>query len=82
MTGTVRIFSRRGYGFIEEDGTRASRFVHLSQTGWRALRPGERVSFALVDNPRNRHQQMAASVTPLDSYASDEENDVQDTPQG
>ena len=64
-TGTVKWFNnRRGYGFIErEEGE--DLFVHhsaIQMEGYRTLREGQRVSFAVQQGDKGLE---AASVVPV-----------------
>jgi|SRR5579862_5636180 len=69
VRGTVILFSKRGYGFVEQDGTRESHFTHVSQSGGKELRTGDRVEFEIVPDRRslpNKPRTMAANVTLID----------------
>ncbi|UCC75623.1 MAG: cold shock domain-containing protein [Anaerolineales bacterium] len=71
--GTVKWFSRqKGYGFIEPDGgSAADVFVHFSAIvgeGFRNLRRGQRVEFAVEDTPRGPQ---ATGVTELEPLTED-----------
>jgi CspA family cold shock protein len=52
----VRQFSDvKGFGFIGQDDGRADLFVHYSRikgSGYRSLRTGQMVEFAIVDGPK------------------------------
>lgn len=54
-TGTVKWFNnRKGYGFIELEGT-ADVFVHhtsIEEEGYRTLIEGQKVEFDLEDGPK------------------------------
>lgn len=57
---TVKWFdARKGYGFIEDPTSGADIFVHYSsiQTSdsFKSLKPGERVTFEIIDGPRGKH---------------------------
>lgn len=58
LTGTVKWFSNeRGYGFvlIDDDEEQQEYFVHYSyidMEGYKTLRAGQKVTFALVDTDR------------------------------
>jgi CspA family cold shock protein len=56
--GTVTWFSeQRGYGLISPDGRGENIFVHYTEivgSGFRSLKEGERVSYALARSPRRR----------------------------
>jgi cold shock CspA family protein len=74
MTGTVALFSKRAYGFIEGED-RMSYFVHISQTGGRVLRPGDVVRFDVGDDPRNPRTKQAIRVILINNDAvSEKEN--------
>jgi len=70
--GTVKWFSRqKGYGFIEPDGGNEDVFVHFSAIvgeGFRNLRRGQRVEFAVEDTPRGPQ---ATGVTELEPLTED-----------
>jgi len=69
ITGTVKWFSNeRGYGFViaDDDVDDSEYFVHYSyieMEGYKTLRAGQKVSFALVDTDRGIQAQ---EVTPED----------------
>jgi cold shock CspA family protein len=73
MTGTVALFSKRAYGFIEGED-RMSYFVHISQCGGRVLRPGDNVRFDVGDDPRNPRTKQAMHVTLINDAVSEKEN--------
>jgi CspA family cold shock protein len=53
-TGTVARWERT-FGFITDDETGDSIFVHqshINMVGYRVLEPGQRVSFEVVDDPK------------------------------
>jgi cold shock protein len=71
FTGTVKMFSERGFGFITRDDGAGDVFVHISAvaaSGLRALQPGDRVGFNLVAGRAGREQ--AADVRLLDAEAA------------
>ena len=54
-SGTVKWFSERGYGFIEQDAGGADMFVHVSDvraSGLLTLTAGNVVEFDIGANPR------------------------------
>ncbi len=57
-TGTVEWFdAQKGYGFIQPDDGSPDVFVHISaveRAGMDTLREGQRVSYEVQINPRNR----------------------------
>jgi cold shock CspA family protein len=51
--GTVLNFNRRGFGFLEPDGSRQQVFFHVNDVvGRLTLRDGDRVAFTLEDHPK------------------------------
>lgn len=63
MTGTVTGFNqKRGFGFATCDQDGISYFIHISQTGKYILKPGDRITFDVVVNPRQRQGVMAGNV--------------------
>jgi cold shock CspA family protein len=79
MLGTVVIFSKRAYGFIEGDDRR-SYFVHISQTGGLFLKSNDRVRFDVGPDPRNPRTPQALNVVLLDSSNSVSEKDDSNDP--
>ncbi len=67
MLGTVKFFDERhGYGFISSLGMEKDIFVHFSQIrgkGHRVLKPGQDVSFRLVEGEKGP---TAEGVTVID----------------
>ena len=72
MQGTVAIFSKRAYGFIEGDD-HMSYFVHISETGGRFLKPNERVRFSVGPDPRNPRTKQALNVVLIDNSVSEKD---------
>jgi cold shock CspA family protein len=72
MEGTVAVFSKRAYGFIQGDDRR-SYFVHISQTGGLFLKSNDRVSFQVGPDPRNPRTPQALNVVLLDSSVSEKD---------
>jgi len=58
MTGTVRWFEpKKGYGFIEPEDDAGDVFVHfgsIAGEGPKALEPGEKIQFEVVQAPHGR----------------------------
>jgi len=65
MLGTVSLFSKRAYGFIEGDDRR-SYFVHISQTSGIMLKSNDRVRFDVGDDSRNPRTKQALNVVLID----------------
>ena len=65
--GTVKWFNaQKGYGFITNDGTGEDVFVHFSAInveGYKTLEEGQKVTFELVEDPKNSKKLKAANVT-------------------
>lgn len=57
QTGTVKWFNdRQGFGFIEPDYGSKDVFVHINSvnsSGLNTLREGQKVSFEILENPKN-----------------------------
>jgi CspA family cold shock protein len=66
VEGTVKWFdNKKGYGFIETDGSGEDVFVHysaLQSEGFKTLEEGQRVSFDVVPGDKGPK---AANVSPL-----------------
>jgi cold shock CspA family protein len=61
--GKCTVWSKRAYGFICDDETRESFFVHITKVrGKRELRSGDHVTFEVADDPRSRARKMAVDV--------------------
>jgi len=69
VDGTVKWFNPdKGYGFLVADGGGDEVFVHYSAIlgeGWRTLRPGSRVHFALIVGPKGRTAASVQTVGPV-----------------
>jgi CspA family cold shock protein len=67
-TGTVKWFNEsKGYGFIQRESGDGDVFVHFSaiqMPGYKTLREGQRVEFAVEQSPKGPQ---AAQVVPLDT---------------
>lgn len=69
---TVKWFdARKGYGFIADPTSGTDIFVHyssiLTNDSFKALKPGEKVTFEIQDGPRGKH---ALEVRRLDDEAN------------
>lgn len=74
--GKCTIWSKRAYGFICDDETRGSFFVHISDVrGKRELRTGDHVTFEVADDPRSRARKKAVDVDIWDNIDKDETNE-------
>ncbi|SDR16389.1 cold-shock protein [Thermostaphylospora chromogena] len=66
-SGTVKWFSaEKGYGFIEQDGGGADVFAHysniVSQSGYRELHEGQKVSFDVTQGRKGLQAENIASA--------------------
>lgn len=68
-TGVVKFFnSDKGYGFITDDETKKDIFVHFSSInveGYKTLTEGQKVSFEVVEDPKDNTKSKAVNVTIL-----------------
>ncbi len=66
LYGSVKWFSdAKGFGFIEPEGGGPDVFAHFSaieMDGFRTLRPGERVSYEVLEGPKGKLAQQIRSV--------------------
>ena len=66
LYGSVKWFSdAKGFGFIEPEGGGSDVFAHFSaieMDGFRTLRPGERVSYEVLEGPKGKLAQQIRSV--------------------
>ena len=63
MQGTVKHFNdEKGYGFIEPADLTRDVFVHVSETGGRNLRQGDKVTFTVGTDNQGRPQAKAVTV--------------------
>ena len=64
--GTVKWFNaQKGYGFITNEGTGEDVFVHFSaimSDGYKTLEEGQKVTFDIEQDPKNRSKLRAANV--------------------
>lgn len=67
--GTVKWFNEdKGFGFIANDNGGDDVFVHFSSiqgNGFKTLREGQKVSFDVEADPKNRNKTRAANVQVL-----------------
>ena len=66
LYGSVKWFSdAKGFGFIEPEGGGPDVFAHFStieMDGFRTLRPGDRVSYEVLEGPKGKHAQQIRPV--------------------
>lgn len=66
-SGTVRWFdAEKGYGFIADDNGRDDVFVHFSainSDGYRTLQEGQRVTFDIEQDPKDKRKYRAKNVS-------------------
>lgn len=66
-TGIVKLFKdEKGYGFITDDKTNKDVFVHFSAIngdGFKSLKPGQKVSYAIEQDPKDASKSRAVDVT-------------------
>ena len=66
LYGSVKWFSdAKGFGFIEPEGGGPDVFAHFSvieMEGFRTLRPGDRVSYEVLEGPKGK---LAQQVRPV-----------------
>jgi cold shock protein len=64
--GTVKWFnSEKGYGFISKDNSGEDYFVHFSaimSDGYKSLTEGQRVTFDIEADPRDKNKFRAVNV--------------------
>ena len=68
-TGKVKWFNaEKGYGFITDDANGSDLFVHFSainSDGYRTLDEGQRVAFAVEQDPKNSSKMRAVHVSAI-----------------
>jgi cold shock CspA family protein len=70
MQGTVRWYSRQGYGFIDPSDGRDAIYFHIRNVvGQEILKPGAVVSFDVAPSPKGHK---AVRVTPVVSKTNEE----------
>ena len=52
LTGKVKFFSEKGFGFIKENGTENEYFVHISGVNEDTLNENDEVTFELVEGKK------------------------------
>lgn len=81
--GTVQWFSRvKGYGFVRPDGEEEDVFVHYSAIqaeGYRNLRRGQRIEFAVEDTPKGPQAIQVVELDQEDVEVPDHEDEEEDT---
>lgn len=67
--GTVKWFnSQKGFGFITNDNGGEDVFVHFSSivsNGFKSLEEGQKVSFDVEADPKDRRRQRAVNVSAM-----------------
>lgn len=72
MTGIVKFYSERGYGFITCDEDGEDYYVHITDCiRQRQLTVGQAVHFDASDNPRFPNQKRAVNVCVMETVFAD-----------